>query len=66
MKKKHTERNISTKVTPYFAPYTYSKDGGNLGLDKSDNFQYFYIKVPYQGDSNTQSQHMILWRNDIY
>ena len=59
-----TQRNISTKVTPYSAPYTYSKDGGNLGLDKSDNFQYFYIKsfvvgarvleVPYLGDSNTQ------------
>ena len=63
-------------MTPYFAPYTYSKEGGNLRLDESNNFQYFYIKsfvvgahileVPYQGDSNTQSQHMILWRNDVY
>ena len=41
---KKTQKIISTKVTPYFAPYTYSKDGGNLGLDKSDNFQYFSIK----------------------
>ena len=42
--KKKTQKNISTKMTPYFAPYTYSKDWGNLGLDKSDNFQYFSIK----------------------
>ena len=43
-------------------------------IHKSDNFQYFYIKsfvvgahvLEVQGYSNTQSQHMLLWRNDVY